>query len=76
MNTSIIREAIGLLNSMVLCGEKHSAESEAIVKSALNELNKPHGTLRHEVGNLRIGESAHSGRITFGPEVHKPRGSN
>jgi len=42
MNTSKIREAIGLLNSMVLCGEKHSEQSEAVVKAAIDELNKPY----------------------------------
>lgn len=30
-----LRKAVGLLNSMVLCGEKHSDESRKIVKHAL-----------------------------------------
>jgi hypothetical protein len=42
MNTSKIREAIGLLNSMVLCGEKHSEKSEAVVRTVIDELNKPY----------------------------------
>jgi len=32
-----LRTAIGLLNSMVLCGEKHSDKSKQIVEQALSE---------------------------------------
>lgn len=39
MNTSIIREAIGLLNSMVECGEKHSDRSREVVAAAKAELD-------------------------------------
>jgi isoaspartyl peptidase/L-asparaginase-like protein (Ntn-hydrolase superfamily) len=35
-----VREAIGLLNSMVLCGENHSKQSENVVKEALLELEQ------------------------------------
>ncbi len=34
-----IRTAIGLLNSMVLSGESHSARSEKVVKEAMEILN-------------------------------------
>ena len=36
--TSYIREALGLLNSMVLCGESHSKTSEQVVEAAWKEL--------------------------------------
>lgn len=40
MNLEKIKEAIALLNSMVLCGESHTELSKRIVKEAFEELKK------------------------------------
>ena len=40
MNTKLIRKTIGLLNSMIDGGEKHSYDSSQMVRMSLDEISK------------------------------------
>lgn len=40
MKLDKVREAIGLLNSMVECGEQHSELSRDVVKSAIQQVGE------------------------------------
>lgn len=70
MNTGIIMEAIGLLNSMVACGEEHSDQSREVVAAARNALDELSEKLKGPYAETEAGENLK--RLLYEPVSLEP----